>query len=397
MHWGHAISKDLVQWQELADSLCPDETGTMFSGSGVVDDANTANFQTGAEKSLVLIYTAAGGASEWSKGKLFTQCLAYSNDGGKSWTKYQGNPIVEHLIGANRDPKVIWHEPSKHWIMALFLDKNNYALMISTDLKSWEKCCEIEIPGGSECPDFFELAVDGDTCRKWVFWVANGRYLIGSFDGIVFQPESTVLQAHQGNHFYAAQTWSNIPENDGRRIQIGWATLDLPGMPFNKFMTFPTELTLRNTEEGIRLFVNPVREIEKLHEKKLIQTAGEMGEGEKSLAATQGELLDIQIEIDIGAASCISLIIRGVEISYHPQTQQLTCLDKAANLGPMNGKIKLRILVDRTSIEIFGNSGRVYMPMGVILDKADRSLAMSVAGGQARLTSLEIYQLKSTW
>jgi sucrose-6-phosphate hydrolase SacC (GH32 family) len=156
-------------------------------------------------------------------------------------------------------------------------------------------------------------------------------------------------------------------------------------------------LTLRNTEEGIRLFVNPVLEIEKLHEKKLIQPAGEMGEGEKSLAAIQGELLDIQIEIDTGAASCISLIIRGVVISYHPQTQQLTCLDKAANLGPMNGKINLRILADRTSIEIFGNSGWVYMPMGVILNEADQSLAISATGGEAQLASLEIYQLKSIW
>jgi fructan beta-fructosidase len=190
MHWGHAISRDLVHWQELGDALYPDALGTMFSGSGVVDWGNTAGLQTGEEKTLVCIYTAAGDTSALSKGQPFTQCIAASNDRGRSWRKYEGDPVLGHIVAHNRDPKVIWHAPTGRWIMALYLDKNDYALFASPDLKGWTRICDVALPGCSECPDLFELPVDGEAANtRWVFWGANGTYRLGAFDGRGFVPE----------------------------------------------------------------------------------------------------------------------------------------------------------------------------------------------------------------
>jgi sucrose-6-phosphate hydrolase SacC (GH32 family) len=154
MTWGHAVGPDLVHWKQLDHAILPDRLGTIFSGSAVIDCENTAGFQTGQEKPIVCIYTSAG--------KPFTQSIACSNDRGRTWTKYAQNPVLKHVAGDNRDPKVFWHEPTRKWIMALFLDGNTYALFGSPNLKDWTKLGEVPVPGGGECPDFFPLAVDGD-------------------------------------------------------------------------------------------------------------------------------------------------------------------------------------------------------------------------------------------
>ncbi|MCP4642727.1 MAG: glycoside hydrolase family 32 protein, partial [bacterium] len=165
-----------VHWEELPVALYPGELGAMFSGSGVVDWRNTAGFRTGADETLVCVYTSAGVP--------FTQSLTYSNDRGRTWTKYAGNPVLEHIAGTNRDPKVIWHAPTERWIMALYLDGNNFGLFSSPDLKAWTRLCDVELPDDIECPDLFELPVNGDPGHtSWVFWGANGHYLIGAFDG----------------------------------------------------------------------------------------------------------------------------------------------------------------------------------------------------------------------
>src|SRR5579871_4253572 len=191
MTWGHAVSRDLIHWQQLPNAIEPDELGTIFSGSAVVDRNNTAGFKTGKEPPLVAIYTAAGDTSPASKGQPFTQCLAYSNDRGRTWTKYAGNPVLKHIVADNRDPKVVWHAPTHRWIMALYLDKEDYALFASPDLKEWTRLQTLTVPGCGECPDFFEMPVGDDpNNRKWVFTAANGHYLIGAFDGRQFTPEA---------------------------------------------------------------------------------------------------------------------------------------------------------------------------------------------------------------
>jgi len=390
MHWGHAVSPDLVHWKELPAALYPDHLGTMFSGSAVVDWQNTAGFQTGGEKTLVCIFTSAG--------EPFTQSIAYSNDCGRTWTKYAGNPVLGHIVGHNRDPKVIWHDPTKRWVMALYLDKNDYALFASPDLKQWTRLCDIELPGCSECPDFFELPVDGDAQdTRWLFWGANGSYLLGRFDGSTFEKEGEVHRYDWGGHTYAAQTWSDIPAQDGRRIQIAWFRVNLPDMPFNQMMAFPCELTLRTTPDGIRLFSQPVREIETICARRHSWKAETLREGDNLLTDISGDLLDIRAEFQVGDATEFGFTVRGLEIAYDVEKEALCCGEKRASLRQIDGKIRLRLLVDRSSIEVFGNEGRVAMPMGLIATDDDQTLGIFTRGGSTRIESLEVCELKSAW
>jgi fructan beta-fructosidase len=398
MHWGHAVSSDLLHWQELGDALYPDELGTMFSGSAVVDAANTAGFAQGDEKALVCVYTAAGGTSPGSQGRRFSQCVAYSTDKGRTWTKYEKNPVLPHVMAENRDPKVIWYEPQQKWIMALYLDKNDYALFSSPDLKQWEKLCVVSLPGTNECPEFFEIAVDGDRSKtRWVFYGGNGRYLVGRFDGKAFNSEAGPQPLNFGNCFYASQTFNGIPSEDGRRILIAWGQVNLPAMPFNQMMNFPVELTLRTTEEGLRLFAYPVKEIEKMHGQKHGFKAQPLNPGDNPLAGLKGALFDIAADLVIGDAQELGFVVRGVPIIYDAKRQELQCLGKTAALRSLQGKIQLRLVVDRASVEIFGDNGRLYMPMGVIPDESDQSLAVFARGGAAGISSLSVHTMNSIW
>jgi len=397
MTWGHAVSTDLVHWTELGDAIHPDRLGTIFSGSAVIDHANTTGFQTGNEKPLVCIYTSAGGTNPWSEGQPFTQSLAYSNDRGRTFTVYEGNPVQGHINGGNRDPKVIWHEPTGQWVIVLYLDDQRMGFFTSKDLKSWK--LQSEVKPFHECPELFELAVDGDeNDKRWVLYGASGDYHVGDFDGKKYTPGTEKpIRYHYGNCFYASQTFTNIPEEDGRRIQIAWGQIDLPGMPFNQMMDFPVELTLHSTEEGIRMFAYPVEEIEKIHGKKHSWKDKVLEPGENLLSGIQGELFDINAEFAVGEAAECGFVIRGVPVTYSVEEQRLSCRGEEAPLKPVDGKIRLRILVDRVSIEIFGNDGRIYMPMGAILADESKTLEVFTKGGDVKLTSLEVYQLKSIW
>ena len=398
MHWGHAVSGDLVHWREIEEALYPDARGTMFSGSAVVDERNTAGFARGRAKPLVCIYTSAGGTSPLSKGQPFTQDLAFSLDRGRTWTKYDQNPALPHIVGSNRDPKVLWYEPDKKWIMALYLDKNDFALFASADLKRWEKLCDVSLPGTSECPEFFELAVDADKKNaRWVFYGGNGRYLIGSFDGRTFIPQSGPHPLQFGNCFYASQTFNGLPARDGRRILMAWGQMNFPAMPFNQMMDFPVELTLRSTADGLRLFANPAREIAALHGRSHRIKRQLLGPDANPFARVRGELLDVAAEISLGQAEEISFNIRGVPIHYDVRKQELTCQSKKAPLPALAGRIRLRFLVDRGSIEIFGNDGQLYMPMGVIVPEENLSLEVRAKGGPATLEHAEVFLLKPAW
>lgn len=399
MHWGHAVSADLVHWKELPVALYPDKFGAMFSGSAVIDWKNTAGFQTGKEKVMVCITTAAGECSVGYPKTPSTQEISYSNDRGRTWTKYTNNPVVAGIVAGNRDPKVIWYEPEQKWIMALFLDGNDYRLLSSKDLKKWEIMSNVKVPETSECPEFFKIPLDGNTndCR-WVFYGGTGIYLVGSFNGHDFKPEGNPGRIQSGNCWYASQTYNDIPEADGRRILIPWgAGMELPGMPFNQMMGLPVELTLRTTEEGPRIFSNPVREFESLRVKKHSIKPQVLKTGLNPLASVKLELADLTTEIACASASEVNFKLRGVAVKYDVKKQELTCLDKKSPLKLSDGKIKLRILVDRTSIDLFGNDGRLYMPMHVIIPEVDRSFEVSAVGGEARINLLTVCELKSAW
>jgi fructan beta-fructosidase len=389
-HWGHAVSTDLVHWRELPIALYPDEHGAMWSGSAVVDWNNTAGFQTGKEKALVCMFTAAGNP--------FTQGIAYSNDRGRTWTKYAGNPVLPHIVGGDRDPKVIWYAPDKKWVMALYLDKDQYALFSSPNLKQWERLCDVVIPGTAECPEFFEIALEGNRkAMRWVFYGANGRYLVGRFDGRLFTPESGPLSLNYGNCFYASQTFNDIPSADGRRILVPWGPIATPGMPFNQILGLPVALTLRVTDDGLRLRVNPVKELRSLRTGRTVLKARTLVPGENPLAGVKGELFDLSADICLDQAAEVRFKLRGVAVMYDSKAQELSCEGKRAPLKPVNGCIRLRMLVDRTSVDIFGNDGSLYMPMGVIVPQDNLSLEISAQGGAARINSLEVYPLKSSW
>jgi len=391
MTWGHAVSPDLLHWKQLDHAIHPDKLGTIFSGSAVVDTNNTAGFQTGDEKVIVCIYTSAG--------KPFTQSIAYSNDRGRSWTKYEKNPVLGHIAGHNRDPKVIWYEPIKKWVMALFLDRGQYALFTSPNLKQWERLCDIPPSGGSECPDFFDLPVDGDAKnKKWIFWAGNGNYLVGTFDGKKFTKEGGPFRFEYGHNYYAAQSYSDIPESDGRRIQIGWMRGGkYPGMPFNQQMSFPRVLTLRSTAEGPRMYCRPVKEIEKIRVKEHSWSDCALKPGQNLLKDLSGDLFEIQLEIAPGKAETFGFTLRGAKVEYSVADKRLNSLGRSVELAPQNGKIKLHVLLDRTCVETFGNDGKVVISSCFLPKADDRSLGIFATGGEAQILSLKVYELRSAW
>jgi fructan beta-fructosidase len=278
-----------------------------------------------------------------------------------------------------------------------FEGKRWIAFHTSADLKNWQFQSRIE--SYFECPEIFELPVDGDKGKtKWVVYAADGNYAVGTFDGKTFTPDHPGKHRHNwGNCFYASQTFNNIPPEDGRRIQIAWGRMGHPSMPFNQMMDFPVELTLRTTEEGIRMFAIPVKEIEKLHAKQHAWRDKELKEGENLLAGITGDLFHIRAELAVGDAAELVFVLRGTPVVYNAKAQQLDCKGCKAPLKPVEGKVRLEILVDRTSIEVFGNDGRIYMPVGVIPPEENRSLEVFARGGVAKLNLLEVCELRSAW
>ena len=299
-HWGHAVSGDLLHWTEQPEVLYPDALGMMWSGSAVIDWKNTSGFGVNGKPPMVLIYTAAGDA--------FGQCLAYSSDGGETFAKYAANPVVNQITSGNRDPKVFWHEPTGKWVMVLWVEKeghNTIHFLTSINLKDWTVVSQAN--DFFECPDFFELLVDGNPAnKKWVLTAASSEYEVGSFDGKTFTAETVKLPGQRGEGFYAAQTFSDIPAGDGRRIQIGWLQAPSPGMSFNQCLSLPLELKLLSTPEGIRLARLPVNELARLREKTFDAGSLLMKSGDANpLAAAKGESLELRAEWEPGADSKI--------------------------------------------------------------------------------------------
>ncbi len=386
MHWGHAVSEDLIHWKELPDALYPDEFGTMFSGSAVVDYSNTSGFQTGAEKVMVAAYTA-------NSEEMQVQCIAYSNDRGRTWTKYEGNPIIgdrREIVGSRhiRDPKVFWHKPTNKWVMVLFEGTGN-SIFTSDNLKKWK--FESHISGFWECPELFSLPVDGDHGnQKWVMYGASGTYMIGDFDGKKFTMESGKHYYHK-SFLYAAQTYNDVP--DKRRIQIGWGRVSSPGMRFNQMMTFPSELTLRTTNEGIRLFIEPIDEIQKLHQSTYYwDNVVISGENDELLADVNADLLHIKAHFEIMTGTNFGLEVNGYRIQYDMNHNLLNDVF----LSPDDTAIYLDILVDRNSIEIYANHGRLYL--ADTYNSVDKVKHLKVfSRDETLLKRMEIYELESIW
>ncbi len=384
MHWGHAVSKDLVHWQELGDAIYPwsDCVGAAFSGSAVIDHDNTSGFGKDGKVPLVAALTDTGAG----------EIIAFSNDKGRTLTMFENNPVVKHQ---GRDPKLIWYAPGGHWVMAVYNEfegKQWIAFHTSPDLKAWEFQSRIE--GYFECADLFELPVDGNSGEtSWVLYAADGKYALGDFDGKKFTP------AHEGKHqvwwgnFYAAQSYDNAP--GGRRVQIGWGRdITFPGMPFNQQMVVPVELSLRKTAGAVRMFAEPVAELAALRGPKIERETPSLGTTPLRVDL-ESDAFEILVEGTVPAGARLTARVRGVEVTYDRTAKTLACGDKKAPLDAAGGKLALRILVDRGSLEVFANAGTVAISHGVHFQPDERTL--EVAGEGVTGVTLTAFPLASVW
>lgn len=438
MHWGHAVSKDLVRWEHLPAALSPDDNGTIFSGSAVVDWNNTGGFQTGKEKPLIAIYTQDREGEQ-------VQSIAYSNDKGRTWTKYPGNPVIPNPGKKDfRDPKVFWHEETKRWVMVLAAG-DRIMIYTSPNLKQWTFASEFGEGQGShggvwECPDLFQLSVDGNPHKKkWVMQVSVGngavsggsgmQYFVGSFDGTSFKnenPPDKTLWTDYGKDFYAAVSWSDIPSSDGRRLWLGWMSNwqyanDVPTSPWRGATTIPREVKLKAFSNGVGIVQTPVKELRSTRgasqgwRHQIISSAG------CSLPANlSGDSYEINAEFQVsaGSASEFGFKVRQGEnqytkigyhrgngtlfvdrsqsgnVSFHPS---FNTGKQVAPLKPVNGKVKMRIFVDRSSVEVFGNDGQRVLTDLIFPDQSSNGLEVYASNGFVKLNSLTIHPLKKIW
>jgi fructan beta-fructosidase len=374
MHWGHAVSKDLIHWEELPAALFPDTLGTMFSGSAVIDHQNTAGF---GKEALVAIYTAAG--------KRMTQNIAYSLDRGRTFTKYSGNP----LLGPDRDPKVFWYAPGRYWVMALY-NENYVAIYNSPDLKKWTY--KSQVKGFYECPELFELPVDGDPAqRKWVMYAASGTYMIGRFDGAVFTPEKGKYH-YQTGVMYAAQTYNNTP--DGRRIQIGWGRVESPGMPFNQLMLFPQALSLKTTSEGVRLFCNPIPEISTLHRAHHDLSGMTVAAANERLKTVPSDLLHAVMELEIDKGLGLELFYKGNPVLYYDGNFTKFNGFPYESERPGSFRFRIEMILDRTTVEGYVDGGKLFVAESLRPAKSTNGLELR---GDLKIHRFDLYELGSIW
>ncbi|WP_395737857.1 sulfatase-like hydrolase/transferase [Prosthecobacter sp.] len=411
--WGHAKSNDLLHWQRLPEAIQIDDgNGVAASGSGMVDWKDHSGLQRGEHPPLLFFYSEHSHAPAEDR---INQCLAFSNDAGKTFEFYEGNPLLVTPATKDRDPKVFYHGPSQAWIMALSLSRDNkdrehatYGIFRSPDLKSWKLIQELG-PGSWfwECPDMYPLNVDGDPARtKWIFQKGSGDYIVGTFDGHKFTAETDPIRTNWGGNFYGAQSFNDAP--NGRRVHLGWMSTgkdgpkSWPGMPFNQQMSFPRELTLRTTPEGPRLFSEPVDEISQLYKKTREVKPRPLSPGENALEGISGDLLDIELEVELQSAQQITFNLRGDPIFYDVKEQRLRITGRdrefaMLSLKPQNGKLILRILLDITSIELFGNHGEVNHARDFFPNPSNHTLSLTVKGGPAQVSKLIVHELKSIW
>ncbi len=374
MHWGHAVSEDLINWEQLPEAIMPDNMGDMWSGSSIVDKKNLLGFNTDEHEALVIFYTAAGGLREASESALFTQCMAISTDGGYTFKKYKDNPILPYIKNQNRDPKVVYHEESDAYVMVLYIDNGEFALFSSRDLINWAPM-QTFVPGATtECPDLFEL-YDADR-KKWVFAGGDSGYLVGDFDiekGLI---NVGAKGRYAYGRIYAGQTFSNIK---GRVLRVDiQKTRELPTEYFNSFMTLPYELYLK--DNSIRLKLAP--EVEKAEVPVL-------SDGFVSLDSREYDLPDYSAKIKLGLSSLeekASICLFGTEIEIDAEAGEIRFEDVVMPMFSENGRAELMLIADRICFEIF-SADRFVGGKGIVFVGKEKKVSFK---GPGIIDSIEI-------
>ncbi|MCC8035518.1 MAG: GH32 C-terminal domain-containing protein [Rikenellaceae bacterium] len=421
MTWGHAVSKDLRRWEYLPDAILPDTLGTIFSGSAVVDKDNTAGFGHGA---IVAVYT--------SEGKRQTQCIAYSLDNGRTFTKYEGNPVLSSDIYSDfRDPKVRWHEASSRWIMSLAAGQV-IGFYSSPDLKEWtlesEFGREIGSHGGVwECPDLIPMDYNGKT--KWVLLVSinpggpNGgsatQYFIGDFDGRIFTADDLPypLWLDYGRDNYAGVTWSDAP--GGRNIFIGWMNNwdyanEVPTLNFRSSMTVPRELSLIHNGSHLAVVSNPASELLKMRGRSTPLPDTKVSGGKRINLAVNGSGYEMEMEIFPAGADTFSFSLvntkeERIDFEFNLREGKLLvdrsksgdCSFSPSFAGrPIEAPLvrkdiyNVRLVVDTCSTELFVNDGQTVTTNTVYPSEPWSEIEFTSAGGSATFKNILIHTLK---
>ncbi|MEM8600481.1 MAG: glycoside hydrolase family 32 protein [Bacteroidota bacterium] len=456
MHWGHAISPDLVRWEHRPIALHPDAIGAIFSGSAVVDAANTAGFQQGDTPALVAIYTQhSHRGTDTGRDDVQTQSLAYSTDRGRTWTKHGGNPVLPNppAPGAAplrdfRDPKVLWHEETQRWVMALAV-QDRIQFYGAPDLKAWTFLSEFGADAGAhggvwECPDLFPLTAPDGTMR-WVLLVSIGeggpnggsgtQYFLGDFDGTTFtnaNPADAVLWLDYGRDNYAGVTWSGVPAADGRRLFIGWMSnwqyaQIVPTDPWRSAMTVPRSLHLvqdASVPGGYRIASRPVEELRALRGDAVTlagQTIASALDVRGITSVFEGvltfDLRGAYVPFGLDLANAAGDVYR---LRYDPAAQQLTS-DRTASgavgfasdathleprfaptvhtapLVPAGDLLALQVVADVSSIEVFAEHGRVVFTETFFPSAPYDTVRLVADGGTAQLAAAMFWPLASIW
>jgi fructan beta-fructosidase len=435
MHWGHAVSKNLIRWKDLPIALFPDSLGYIFSGSAVVDAQNTSGFGKENAPPLVAIFTNHDMAGEKSgKTDYETQGIAYSLDKGRTWTKYAQNPVIKNQGSKDfRDPKVAWFEPSKQWIMTLAV-ADHVEFYTSKDLKSWVKTGEFGANEGShggvwECPDLFPLTTENGA-EYWVLIVniGNGspnsgsgtQYFIGQFDGKTFRNNGKpddVLWLDYGRDNYAGVTWSNAPNN--RRILLGWMSnwryaQVVPTQKWRSAMTLPRELALKTTENGVRL-------VQKMVKERKILRGGKMEIGTQNISkninlksSTEGKELSLTYDLSATTATDFGVILsnskgENVKIGYEKMTNRFY-IDRTEggkkdfergfvgrHYAPRlatDKLLKMTIYTDVASAELFADDGSIVMTDIFFPNENFNQTTLFALNGFANLTAGQVWTLR---
>ena len=423
MHWGHAISKDLINWEHRPDAITPDALGTIFSGSAVVDTDNTAGFGAGA---IVAIYTQNSDRQ--------VQSIAYSTDNGRSFTKYENNPVLTSDARDFRDPKVFWHKETQRWIMLLAVGQE-MQIFSSSNLKDWAFESSFGEGQGAhggvwECPDLFELPVDGTNEKKWVllcnlnpggpFGGSATQYFVGTFNGKEFVNESPSKTKWMdwGKDHYATVTWSDAPDN--RRIAIAWMSNwqyanDVPTSQYRSPNSVPRDLSLFTVDGETYLQSAPSPELLKLRDiskKRSFKVNGTRTI--KDMIAGNEGAYEIELTIENQHADVIGFRLyndKGEEVDMqYDMKEKKFSMDrrKSGEVGfnenfPMltwttieSGKdeLKLRLFVDKSSVEAFGDGGRFVMTNQVFPSEPYNHIDFYSKGGAYKVDSFVIYKLK---